>query len=145
LTNAQLKKKFDAMTEAQHKAMEMSLLKLAKSGVPKPDPNTMEGYALLQYTTNVLDELVAISNEFRSRVSATDKNLLDRPFEAYFGRGWKGWREFLGASATCCDTCGDETCNHVGLKAHSDWTYFASTEEAEAGGEDGPFAGFLPN
>jgi hypothetical protein len=41
---------FANMTDAEHAAMKAKLLALAESGAPRPGPDTLEGYALRQYT-----------------------------------------------------------------------------------------------
>ena len=41
---------FAGMTNAEHTAMKAKLLALAESGAPQPGPDTLEGYALRQYT-----------------------------------------------------------------------------------------------
>jgi hypothetical protein len=42
---------FDTMTAKQHARMKRKLLHLAHSGADKPEADTLEGYALAQYTT----------------------------------------------------------------------------------------------
>ena len=42
---------FDTMTAKQHARMKRRLLHLAESGADKPEADTLEGYALAQYTT----------------------------------------------------------------------------------------------
>ena len=47
----QLAAQFDAMTPADHETMKERLKELARVSAPKPEADTLEGYALRQYTT----------------------------------------------------------------------------------------------
>lgn len=46
-----IRRRFDAMTPDQHARMKRNLLRLAKSGAPRPEANSLEGYAFARYTT----------------------------------------------------------------------------------------------
>jgi hypothetical protein len=49
---------FNTMSPALHRAMKLQLLKLAEGGAPRPKANTIEGYALRQYTTQPNGKMV---------------------------------------------------------------------------------------
>jgi hypothetical protein len=46
-----IRQQFNAMTPTQHAGMKRKLLNLATSGAARPHANTLEGFALAQYTT----------------------------------------------------------------------------------------------